>query len=750
MAKIPTSVFKGKISTNVPRPAATSVASAGAAFSGFRELGQGIAQVGQGLGQLDQRRKKASSDSYINTMQTQFDRNNAASVREDQNFFAGSSFEGYAETRQEFLTGQREFAVENAPNDLAKERVNQYFNRVQGASFIKDTAFETKSASGFYLNQDSSNRKLRGETLYEFPSLEGAAQAKAELDTNSFNSELYDPAQKLNEITKNKQVILDNLDGMLRSGGTDLAEGNDFINGRTKFNGMLSELDPRTKEKYKKRFETAIRTEQNKNIRQLQNRALDLVSQIEVNGTTPTTKRELKSTIQMFEGLKGVEGINQQGISNMLIGLKKTAVISEDRENYKNSNLTQIINDGTIIKESRGEIKTREDAEVFKARLKFIDDYTKQILSDPAKISLQENTLLKEGTQELFDYQVARNIPKPSYYSKAVEKNIVGTFKTSPNLRKELELFMSQGDVEAKRKWLNQKGTNDRFMAQLSLASDFDDILTQNILLDLDSGEVDAQFTAHPNGKGVTDSTIQLALNNENEDFREAFSGENQAAFFNVMNDAAVSRTKQLMIGGLGLSKAAEDANKELIEANYTFIELNDTKIPLSGRFKEPQNSGRIEGFIEAYSENLDDAETIEDLKIQLDANTPVNTKFKSAQDFMKTVADQDGKMQLAKDGKGFIITYEHPLTGQIQSVKTWNQNADGSRSHVDLVVPFDDIVSQGSPYSKAINKELASSSIIGAIIKENVKGAKKEFDILFRQLGPAFEGLRKALKDGE
>jgi len=773
MAKIPRSVFKGRISTDVPRPAATNVATAGAAFAGFKEVGQGIAQLGQGLGQLQQRREKAASDSYLSTVQAEFDRDNGVSIREDQNFFSGSSFEGYAEARQEFLTGHRDFAIENAPNDLAKERITQYFNRVQGTALFKDTGFEKKAGTNFYLKQDSSNRKLRGETLFEFPSLEGAAQAKAELDTNSANSELYDPAEILDEIIKNKQVIEDNLEGMLRSGGTVLAEGNDFINGRTKFNGMLKELSPQDREKYKKRFEAAAKSEQNKLINNFQLQSGDLIAQVNaMKGTTPTTKAALNSMINIFENLKSiaVDASTEQRINNNLIALKTTKSLAEVGETFKKRSLNDIKDDIVKLDASGSKIKTREAAEVLISTLKYANGYVEAAKEDSAELQLLEDPLLKEGTQELFDAQVARNMPNPRYYKEATDGNIVGTFKTSPDLTKEVRDFLSTGDIKAKKAWLRQKGNIDSFMANISLAADFTDKISQSVFLGAKAKDVNEQFKNHPSSTDTTDSSFTKVLD---EDFSIAFSGERQGPFLKAMNEATTKYTKMLMMRGQTLQDAADQAKKDLIDKNYTLLDVpragassgSPQKIPLTGKFRSFENANRIDGFLKAYAPLLDRnarvllrrdvnqfAETkilIDQIGIKKEPNTFLNSRYKNDEEYVDSILNQEARFELNSKGNAFIITYAHPQEQRKVAVKTFQVNPDGSRSHIDLEIPFEEIISYRNKYAQAVNIELSESNVFAELLGRGTKAVIKEFaeivDLQVTAIGGLLSETREA-----
>lgn len=739
MAKIPLSNFNRGISEDVPRVAAPSVSQAGIAFEGLARVGRGVSDLGAGLQQLKDRRDKAASDSFLNTVQSDFNRDNAEQLRDSKAFYEGSSYEGYAEERRKFIEDQKDFYTKKAPNDLARRRAEQYFGRVMDESVIKDPAFENRQASQFYLNQDNRNRTKRSDTLFEYPSLDKAAEAYAELNSNASNSELYNPDQKLKEIDKNKDVIKATLDGMLNSGGAHLSNGKAFVEGRTEFRGMLQALDPRERARYKKKFDSAIRTELNKNVQNLSAEAADLTATLDLGQSRPEDKRRLNEIINTFEGLKEIEGVNKSAIAGKLSAMKTVLAVSEDRENFKNRNLNDIVSDKAAIISEAKNVKTVEDAQVFKRRVKFVDDYIKQAKNDPAGLSLSENSLLKEGTQELYDYQVSRNMPNPSYFSKQESENIRTTFKTSPTPREDLKQFLAEGDIKAKKKWLNSEGNQDAFMAKMSLAAEFQNKLTQGVLLMSPSevAKTNETFASRPEAVGITNKDINNSLNKFNEDFRQAFDRPGQAPFFDAMMDASRTRTKQLMIQGLSLSEASEQANKEIIESNYSFIPNGEDKIPLTGKFRNPKNSNKLTAFIESYGSSLSEEGTIRDLRIDHTANS-TDPKFKSTKGFMEEIEDLEGKLELSDDGEGFVISHIHPVTGKRQKLKTWHQNADGTRSHVDLVVPFDDIVSQGSQYEKALNKELGESEVV-----KRLTGPFKQF---FRDLSGPTKALFKEL----
>lgn len=720
MAKLPGAVFDQTISTNLGQAPS---GRAGLEFEGLKDLAQGATKLGVGIAGLVEKRQRAKSDDFVNTMENQFLRDSLESKKNDYDFYKGTDFSGYAATRQNFIDEQRKIYLESAPDEITKQRVQLAFDKFANKSLIEDSSFENSQRVSFYTLNDEKNFNSTLNSLYANPDLSMASEYYDQQLGHYVNSEVYSDKQKEAKIEELHKVATTALDGMIANGGTGLGSAQDFIEGKTEHANLLNALPAKTKDFYKNKISKAIRTEQVRQVSEIKSNSFDKMLAIEAGDTSPSTVISLEQDIKKMTQLN--ETLKSPSLKNFTLRAVDFVTQAREIENSTKLKLSELTSRFSQIDSSKPSTpeQSREKIIAKKTLQKLINSF----VSDGAAASIKENPNLKEGTQEIIDYQIWKGVPNPKLFSKQTERLKLSTLKRSPDRIEELKNFKDQAgrNLDLHIQWLKNQGKLDNEIAKYAAAIDTDNEFVQYYLL-RSSKEIQKTNEAfklrHPL---IKESTIhdRLANNEEIDNYFDALGTEENLSGISAMKDAMVGYIKERMSSlesdeNNVTRPILEETAKLFISDNFSFAKVKSPsgkdKIAIPARYR--LGTDNIQDFLDDFSDisNLTEKEASVlgiDHTIIKDENG--KNFYSSNEEFLKVLSENDGKMQLTPDGEHFMITYLNPGRGRFPVTKVI-ENADGSKSMVPLLFPLKDIVSPTNPYEVKEDRSLNILSFQG------------------------------------
>jgi len=698
MAKIPTSVFRGRISQDVPRAPTLDPSQAGASFRGLQALGQGIADVGSAIGNIQQRRQKSEDDSYVSSSKTEFLRDSAENEVESKKFYNGSNHQGYTRDRQEFIQGRKEFSIEGAPSQFAKEKMSNFFNAKSGEALLRDNGFENSQANRHRLGVYTEGRNQSKNSAFKNADLEFTAPLYAEHVSATIDNENFDPARKITEFEKDKELIKQTLEGMRAVGSAPvLKQGLDFINGRSKFNRMFGDLNEDDKARFKRLFEKDIEELIRKTALNSKTSADNIAGVISIAGMTPEIQERALEEINNLERVKllSKKTETKNTIDKSIENLKEVIEVDLLKTNAKHNTNLDDANQLKDLKERRAKVKTKGEAKRQQRLEKFLEDRIEEKRDDPRGLALKENPGIKEGSIE------GRNIINnwgmtDPILSKARARQEISILTRAPDRLAEFNRF--RGEYELADEWLHKTGGFNSEIAKYSLSTMLDETSRQYSLMSKQNiQKVKDSYTA----LGGNVANLKRRVNNGLDEVFRAYPGIGNAGFRSALSDTTLIAA--MATENTTAATAAREGIKEVIDNNFRFIKNGDTSLPIMGEFAKGQNFNRLQLFVKNINElGFDDPRVIKALDID-----PISNTFDSGasiEKLMKAIAVRNPKLELSGASDSFVIMYD---------VKT-RPNARGDSTGRTSVKEMANFVQVPDPQFNVKKKQFKFSDIIG------------------------------------